>query len=420
MSAVMKTLKNIGLMSVIQMLTYIFPLITVPYIISILGISAFGVISLVYAYTQYIVLITEYGFNLTGSRQIILEKDKSTISISSIYWGITYTKILLYIISSALFLFLLCLFYDWDSEIMSLSIVACAGALSYVLFPQWLYQGLENFKALSNILIVSRIVSLPFLFLFVNDEGDVVYAMVFMFLPNIVSGVISVWHLFFYVKVIVINQINLKNIKHMLKEGFFVFCSNISVNLYTNSLTVFLGVYYDSSVVGYFSAADRIRLAIQSLVSAVSSVMYPKISFLQTQDKQRATMIMFKSTAVTLIFFVSVSTFFYMNFSYLVNYLYSVDVKLIIDNFEILIWLPCIACVTNSLGVQYMLAYGYRKEFTFCILSGAVFCLAFIDYIFSNFGAVSASYSALSTEIFIMIVMLCVVFYKKDYKRTEM
>lgn len=420
MSAVMRTLKNIGLMSAIQMLTYIFPLITVPYIISVLGIASFGVISLVYAYTQYVVLITEYGFNLTGSRQIILEENKSARSISPIYWAITYTKILLYIVSSMVFLYSLSLFNNWESEIMNLSIVACAGAFSYVLFPQWLYQGLEKFKTLSNILIISRIISLPFLFFFVNDSSDVVYALVFMFLPNIISGLISIWHLFIYGKMISVNYLSVKDIKYTMKDGFFVFCSNVSVNLYTNSLTVFLGIYYDSAVVGYFSAADRIRLAIQSLISAVSSVMYPKMSFLQTQNKQRATMIMFKSTLVTLIFFIIVSVSFYINFSSLVNYIYSVDTKLIIDNFEILIWLPCIACITNSLGVQYMLAYGYKKEFTICIVSGAVFCLVFIDYIFSNFGAVSASYSALSTEIFIMIVMLCVVFYKKDYKRVGM
>ncbi|MTC13076.1 oligosaccharide flippase family protein, partial [Providencia stuartii] len=62
-------LKNILSMFSIQGINYFIPLIMVPYLVRTLGLDGFGKYSIVIAIIQYLVIITDYGFNLSASRE---------------------------------------------------------------------------------------------------------------------------------------------------------------------------------------------------------------------------------------------------------------------------------------------------------------------------------------------------------------
>lgn len=56
---------------------YLFPFITLPIITRSLGVTQFGVLSIFLALQQYFIMLVEYGFTLTGSRDIARVKIKS-------------------------------------------------------------------------------------------------------------------------------------------------------------------------------------------------------------------------------------------------------------------------------------------------------------------------------------------------------
>ena len=60
--------------------------------------------------------------------------------------------------------------------------------------------------------------------------------------------------------------------------------SIISINLYTTSNTFILGLFASETVVGYFAAADKIRIAFQGMQSVLSQTVFPHINKLLSES----------------------------------------------------------------------------------------------------------------------------------------
>ena len=63
-------LKNIFSLGSVQLVNYVFPLITVPYVSRIIGPDSYGIINYATAFIAYFTLLIGYGFDLTGTRKI--------------------------------------------------------------------------------------------------------------------------------------------------------------------------------------------------------------------------------------------------------------------------------------------------------------------------------------------------------------
>ncbi|WP_152412237.1 oligosaccharide flippase family protein, partial [Edwardsiella tarda] len=87
-------LKNIFSMFSIQGINYLIPLITVPYLVRVLGLDGFGKYSIILAVIQYLVILTDYGFSLSASRQISLNIGNKKV-ISQIFCAIICCKIVI-------------------------------------------------------------------------------------------------------------------------------------------------------------------------------------------------------------------------------------------------------------------------------------------------------------------------------------
>ena len=53
------------------------------------------------------------------------------------------------------------------------------------------------------------------------------------------------------------------------------FVSSLAVNLYTATNVVVLGMFVDNTIVGYYSAADKLIDYSVEVISAVSEAIYP-------------------------------------------------------------------------------------------------------------------------------------------------
>jgi len=68
-------LKNTFSLSILQFANYILPLITIPYVVRVIGPDRFGLVSFAQAFVTYFLLVVNYGFDLSATREISSNRD---------------------------------------------------------------------------------------------------------------------------------------------------------------------------------------------------------------------------------------------------------------------------------------------------------------------------------------------------------
>ncbi|MEW5179962.1 O160 family O-antigen flippase, partial [Escherichia coli] len=283
--------KNVIYLVLMQAVNYIAPLVLVPYLTRILGVEKYGVLGLAITVSQYLILLTDFGFNFTASRKIAQFKD-SKVRVSQIFWTIISAKFLMMIVSFGLIVPFV-VFSEklnplkWEIFLVSLSVVAS------VIIPSWLFQGLEKVTVFSGINIFSKILIVPLVFIFVKSKEDLLIACLLQGGVQVFSGIISILYVK-YNKIISFKVVRPKLIFIYLKESLSVFLGNLSISLYTLSTPLVLALMGTTYQVGLYSATDRIRGAAIGIFIVVGYAIFPRVSYLFKKNPLEANVLLKK------------------------------------------------------------------------------------------------------------------------------
>ncbi len=398
-------ISNFLSLSSVQAVNYILPLITIPYLVRVLGPEKFGLIAFAQAFIQYFVLITDYGFNLSATREISINRDNKE-KISEIFSSIMLIKISFMILS---FLILCLLVYsvdkfrtEWLIYFLTFGII-----LGNVLLPVWLFQGMERMKQLALLNILPRMIFTVFIFIFIRIQSDYIYIPLINSLGFIVSGLISLWIIIkkFEVKIKIPTFVE---IKHELKEGWHIFISTVSISLYTTSNTFILGIFTNNTIVGYYSAGEKIVKAVQGLMGPLSQTIYPHISKLASESREAALIFVRKIVKVVGVpaFFISLALLIFA--PQISNIILGIRFKESIPVIQILSFLPFIIGLSNIFGIQTMLNFGLKEIFTKILMMASVINILLALILVTPLQHIGISLSVLVTEIFVTSYMFIV------------
>jgi len=277
--------ENFLSLSALQVVNYLLPLVTLPYLVRVLGPEKFGLIAFASAFIGYFTILTDYGFNLSATREISIHREEKE-KVSEIFSSVMIIKFFLGI-SSFFILGLILAFIpkfgnDWLVYLFTFGMV-----LGNILFPVWFFQGMERMKHIAILNIVAKGIFTVCIFIFIRKIADYLYVPLINSVGFLVAGGLSLRIVSkdFRVKFILPT---IEAIKHQLKEGWHVFISTMAISLYTVSNAFILGLFTSNTIVGYYSASERIIKATQGLLTPVSQTVYPYISQLVIESKERA------------------------------------------------------------------------------------------------------------------------------------
>ncbi len=397
-----KLISNFLSLSSVQVVNYILPLITVPYLVRVLGPEKFGLLAFAQAFIQYFVLIADYGFNLSATREISIYRNDRE-KVSEIFSSVMAVKIILMILSSLILCLLVFSISKFRTEWL-VYLLTFGMVVGNVLFPIWFFQGMERMKLIAILNILSRVIFTVSIFVFIRIQSDYIYVPLITSLGLIVSGLISLWLLAvnFEVKIMIPTHLG---IKHQLREGWHVFVSTMAISLYTVSHIFILGLFTNNTIVGYYSAGERIVKAILGSLSPLSQTVYPHISKLASESREAALAFVRKIVAIIGIpaFFISLCL---LAFAPLISdVILGSQFKQSIPIIRILSFLPFITGLSNIFGIQTMLNFGLKEIFTKILMCASLLSVILAMILVMPLQHIGISISVLVTEIFVTLCM---------------
>ena len=264
--------KNTFFLYLMQISTYIFPLLTFPYLTRVLGAEKYGVVVFSNAVIQYFTLFLEFGFLLSATN-LCSESREDKKKLGNITYGVMYAKVLLAIVAGIV-LILVCLLVPVFQKNSLFFILSYVGVLLTILLPDFLFRGIEEMSILTYRVIFSKFVYTALIFLLIKQSNDYLYVPIATIGANLIA-VLLTWYEIKKKNYIEKTKVSFKEIFMYLKESSTFFLSRVAVSLYTTLNTVLLGFKFNDYAMGQYGVANNLINTGRSFISPISDSIYP-------------------------------------------------------------------------------------------------------------------------------------------------
>ena len=269
--------KNMGINAILnvvrQALSVLFPLITYPYALRVLGAEGIGKVNYSSSIVRYFSLLAMLGvtnYAIREGAKLRDNKEKLSIFITEVFSINLVTTVLSYVLLG-LTILIIPNFKDYSLLMLlqSSSIILTTLGIDYV---NNIY---EDFFLITVRSIITHIVSLILLFLFVKTPNDYYK---YAFLTVITTGIICITNLFYCRRYVNLSFKLSKNTLRHLKPMIILFANTLAIYVYVNVDTTMLGWIKGDTTVGLYTASVNVYSILKNILSAIYVVAVPRLA----------------------------------------------------------------------------------------------------------------------------------------------
>lgn len=396
---------NLVSLSVLQGANLILPLLVFPYLVRVLGVEKFGMVAFAQAFSSYLMIITDYSFNLSATREVAIHRDDLR-KLSRICGTVLAAKALLCLGSLVMLTAVVYAVPAFRAE-RSLYFLSFGLVVGQLLFPVWFFQGMERMKYITYLNVGAKVVFTASILWVVREPGDYVYVNFIQGLGATLTGLVSLW--------LVRRKFGVRfalpgsaAVGRELKEGFYIFTSSFAVNLYTYSNVFILGLTTNATVVGYYSMAEKVVALLRQVLVVFSQAVYPHVCKLALQS-QASVRQFFRKFFVPFAGFIGLCCVaMYFLAGWIVYLLTGTALPTVSLLIKLLSVVPFIVLL-NIPAYQTLLAYNLKKSYSSVLIAGSLLNLG-LNYLLSKLhGAAGTAYAVIITELFITLGLYLVI-----------
>ena len=396
-----KSLKvNFVMNMILTMSSFIFPLITFPYVSRILLPVGTGKVSFATSFVSYFAMVSQLGIPTYGIRACAKVRDNKE-ELTRIAHELLFINLFMCILSYiALGIALKCVpRLQSDRElyiIISFTIILNAIGM------EWLYKALEQYTYITIRSVLFKFVALIAMFLLIHHQKDyVVYGAISIFAAS-ASNILNFINVRKYVE---LKWMGNYSIKRHLKPIITFFAIACAGTIYTSLDNVMLGFMTTDADVGYYTAAVKIKTILVSIVTSLGAVLLPRASYYvengMLDDFKKITckalnfvFLMASPLVVYFIIFAKESVFFLSGDSYAGA----------IIPMQIIMPTVLFIGITNLLGIQILVPLGKEKLLLYSAIVGAI-----VDFIINaicipQFASSGAAIGTVIAEFSVLVV----------------
>ncbi|OGI05388.1 MAG: RfbX protein [Candidatus Melainabacteria bacterium GWF2_32_7] len=384
---------------ILQGANYVLPLLTLPYLIRILGAEKFGLYVFAQAFIGYFLVFTDYGFNLSATREVSINRDNSQ-KISEIFCSVMTIKILFMTISFTILSIIIFSFdkfrSDWLFYFLTFGMV-----LGNILFPTWFFMGMEKMKYITFLNLFSKAVFTISIFVFIRQSAHYFYVPLINSLGYLVAGAFAI-RIIFKEHNIDLYLPKIKTIIQSLKDSTQFFLSRVSTMIYTSNNSFVLGLYTGNQIVGYYATAEKLNFALKSLYYPLSDNLYPYMS------RERKISLFKKIVLTTSIFNILLCTFTFIFANQIISIIFGDGLEISANVLKVFSLAVMVSVPATLIGYPLLGAYGKANLVNLSYIIGSVlhFVGLIILAVLSKITVYNVALMVLATEILIFFVRL--------------
>jgi O-antigen/teichoic acid export membrane protein len=384
--------RNFAYNIIYQILIIIIPLITTPYLSRILGATGLGEYSFSFSVADYFALIAMLGIKNYGNRTIAsCAGDKNRISKE--FWSIYFVQLSSSIVVLGAYTVYILFF---ATRAVSVAKVAIIYEIATIFDISWFFFGLEKFKITVTRSIIVKLISTILIFALVRNQNDVWLYMFIMTGSVLISNLILWKYVRTYVNVVEISKE--KVISH-IKPILILFIPAIAISFYHVMDKIMLGILSNMEQVGYYENSEKIITLPYSVITALGTVMLPRMSNLISNGKLDEGK-KYISYSIEFVFFLGVAlTFGIAAVSpHLVPVFLGDDFLPCVNLLVLLSPLVIIKAWANVIRTQYLLPSQKDKQYVESVIFGAIANLIINYSLIPSLGAYGAVIGTLVAE----------------------
>lgn len=256
----------------LQLVKYVLPLLTLPYLTRVLEPQGYAVYAYVVSFMTFAQTFVEFGFNLSGTKQVVEARD--VCILGRVTGSITQARLVLCVLAGVACA-IVGAFIPIMRENALYSLLAYIAVCGRALAPDFLFQGKEQMAPITVRYLLSKGTSTALTFVFVHSMADILWVPV---LDIVASAIALVWsfstaHKMFGLKIEWVAPC--AYIKELARSGYYCL-SNMSSTAFSGFTTLIIGIAIkDPAQISYWSLSMTAIGAVQSLYSPIVNSLYP-------------------------------------------------------------------------------------------------------------------------------------------------
>lgn len=398
--------KNVIYQIVFRILTIITPLITSPIISRAFGAEGIGLYSATYTYVTYFTLFAMLGVENYGNRSIAAVQGNIK-ERSILFWNIYIVQFTSSVIAICAYLFS----FIWiDSSRIILATVQGVWILSFLFDINWFYFGIEQFKITVIRSSIIKIITVILIAVLIHKPEDLLLYALIMSVGALTSQLV-LW--FCIPRYVVFIKPSLKNCTSHIKPIIKLYIPIIAISIFRLMDKSMLDILSNEENLGYYYNSDKIVNIPLGLVTAVSTVMLPRISNMLHNNKNVNSIkgVLEKSSELTILLVCAVSfgiatiakefvpLFFGDGYEPCVRLIYFFVPVLIIKALE------------NIVCSQYLIPAHKDNIYIGALFGGAIANIVSNYFLIKQFHALGAVLGTLVAELVVLFIQL---FYVRE------
>lgn len=406
-----KSLKlNFIMNAILTMSSFLFPLITFPYVSRILLPIGTGKVSFANSVVTYFVMISQLGIPTYGIRACAIvrnDEEKLKKTVYELFLINVVMSILAYIVFFVALIYVPRLRAD-----RTLFLITGTLIFFNTIGVEWLYKALEQYTYITVRSIIFKFIALIAMFALVHDVDDyVIYGGISIF----AASASNAFNFIRLRKIIGKKKVSQLNFKQHFKPIFTFFIISCATTIYTNLDNVMLGFMKDDVEVGYYNAATKIKNILVSIVTSLGTVLMPRASY-YLQNGMEDEFYKLSKKAVKFVFLAATSMMIYFMLFAREGVLFLSGEAFEGAILPMMIVMPTLFFIglTNIMGIQMLVPMGREDAVMISTFAGAIVDLILNAIFIPMLGSTGAAIGTLVAEFVVLIVQM--IYLKKDVR----